>query len=69
MCVYKKFSGGCKQYGLELRNRKNADDVSHVLKVRGLTLDSTNEDKFNFNSFLVRLSLLLCGGGKLFVLS
>lgn len=47
------YSGGCKQYGLELRNRTNADDISHVLKVRGLTLDTTNEDTFNFQSFLV----------------
>ena len=40
----------CKQYGLQLCNRKTGE-ISHVLKCRGLTLDSTNNDKFNFSKF------------------
>lgn len=45
-------SGGAKQYGLELEHRKTKE-ISHVLKCRGLTLDSANEDNFNFNNFKV----------------
>ena len=42
----------CKQYGIQLRCRRTGK-ISHVLKCRGLTLDSSNEDKFNFERFKV----------------
>jgi hypothetical protein len=45
----------CKQYGLQLRER-GTNKVEHVLKCRGLTLDSTNEDRFNFDRFKVGVS-------------
>ena len=47
--VKKQFSS-CKQYGLQLCNRKTGE-IRHILKCRGLTLDSTNNDKFNFSKF------------------
>lgn len=45
-------SGGAKQYGLELQHRTTRE-ISHVLKCRGVTLDSCNEDQFNFERFKV----------------
>ena len=45
-------SGGAKQYGLELRDRKTGE-ISYILKCRGLTLDSANEDHFNYKRFKV----------------
>ena len=50
--VKNKLHFSCKQYGLELRNRETGE-ISHVLKCRGLTLDESNEDKFNFQRFKV----------------
>ena len=32
---------------------KTSGKISHILKCRGLTLDSTNEDEFNFEVFKV----------------
>ena len=46
-------SGGAKQYGLELKHRRTGE-ISHVLKCRGVTLDSSNEDHFNFQRFKVK---------------
>ena len=46
------YSGGCKQYGLKLRHKKTGK-IEHLLRCRGCTLDSTNEDLFNFDKFKV----------------
>ena len=54
--VISNYSGGAKQYGLEMRDRKTGE-ISRILKCRGITLDSTNEDKFNFDRFKVVISL------------
>ena len=54
--VISNYSGGAKQYGLEMRDRKTGE-ISRILKCRGITLDSTNEDKFNFDRFKVVVSL------------
>ena len=48
------YSGGCKQYGLKLKNKKTGK-IEHMLRCRGCTLDSTNEDQFNFENFKVIL--------------
>jgi hypothetical protein len=46
------YSGGCKQYGLKMRN-KTTGELKHVLKCRGCTLDTSNEDQFSFDNFKV----------------
>ena len=48
------YSGGCKQYGLKLKHKKTGK-IEHMLRCRGCTLDSTNEDLFNFDKFKVSL--------------
>ena len=48
------YSGGCKQWGMEIRDNKTGN-VHNILKCRGLTLDTSNEDQFNFKTFKVKI--------------
>lgn len=40
----------CKQYGIQLCNRKSGE-ISHILKCRGITQDFTTEKLLNYRRF------------------
>ena len=46
------YSGGCKQWGMQLQHKKTGRQET-LLKCRGLTLDTSNNDRFNFDIFKV----------------